>query len=140
MELGANVVDSAVHAIDVVAFLVVADAFVHRNHSRSGEDSQVNAVDVQIRDHGVVGTALVAPFRIRNDGVVVIDQLAADAHADPLLRGVAKLGVGQLEIEAIRVRRLQGRLLEPGASVLHLSDKTKPTGGFDLHQETPAIQ
>ena len=118
---------------------MMADALVQRNYGGCGEDPEAKTIQVQIRDHRVVGASLIAPLGIGNDGVVVVDQLAAHPHADPLFLGVAKLGEGQLEIEAVGIGRLQRRLLQPGTGVLHLPDEAKPAGGFDHHGEAPTV-
>ena len=109
---------------------MMADAFVQRHDGRRGENSQAEILVVEVRDNGVIGSALIAPLGIRDDGVVVIDQLAADAHAEPLAFGVAELDISQLQIQTIRVRWLQRRILPPRAGVLDLADNRSQLVGL----------
>src|SRR5580658_1015920 len=39
-----EIIDAAIHPVNVVSLLVVADALVHWNHDRGGEDPQVDAI------------------------------------------------------------------------------------------------
>ncbi len=57
-----DVVDSAVQAVDVVSFLMVADAVSERNDNRCSEDSETIPSLVEVCDNRIVGTGLVAPF------------------------------------------------------------------------------
>ena len=55
-------IDGSVESIDVVAFLMMADAFGLRDHRGSCEDAQAVAIVVKIGDDGIIGASLSAPF------------------------------------------------------------------------------
>ena len=134
------VIDAAIGSVDVVAFLMRAHAIGLRHHGRGGKDAQVLALCVQVQHRRIVGTGLIAPLRVGDDGVVVVDKLPAHAQAEPVLVRRADLGVSQLQIPANRIRRADRRVLKARTGVLHLRRNPQPTGCMQIHLEPEAIQ
>ena len=64
---------------------MMADAGSQRHYGRCGKDPEMIAAPLQVCDYRIVRPCLIAPFRVGDQRVVVIDQLAADADADPFL-------------------------------------------------------
>ena len=107
---------------------------------RGGEDSEPVALVVEVDDRGVVGAALVAPFGVGDEGVVVVDQLASDAEADLVLLGVAEFDVGELEIVLVLIGRAERGSLAEGPGVLKLADDFQPRTELEVDLEAKAIE
>src|SRR5579884_1536373 len=100
-------VDPSIYSKQIVSSLMPAHAEIAGDYRKSGEYPNPKAGIVKIGYSGVVRTALVAPFGIRNERVVVVDELPADPHADPLCFGITGFGICKLEIPGVFVRRAQ---------------------------------
>jgi len=135
-----KVIEAAVGSVEVVALLMRADAIGLRHHGGGGEEAEVLAPGVQVEDGGIVGTGLVAPLGVGDDGVVVVDELSADAEAVPALFRIANLGVGKLEIPADSIRRPDGGVLIALTGVLDLRCEPQPACRMQICLEAEAVQ
>ncbi len=79
------------------------------------------AAEVKVGRKRVVRTALITPFRIRDDRIVVIDELAAKTHADPLSFRIACFQVCELEVPGIFIGYTDRRFLKERPRVLNLA-------------------
>ena len=98
------------------------------------------ALCVQVQHGRIVGPCLVAPLRVGDDRIVVVDDLPPHAQAEPVFFRVTNLGIRQLQIPANRVRRADRRGLEARARVLYLRRNPQPTGRMQIHLEPEAVQ
>src|ERR1700686_3668476 len=133
--VGNNMVDCAIGPVDIISFFVVIESFRKGDHRRRSEKAQTVATIAKIDYNGIVRSPLVAPFRICNDRIVVIDQLPSHAHAIPLCLWIAKLRITKLQIPSIQIRRTIRRFLQEWAGILYLCDYLHPFGGLDRHLE-----
>src|ERR1051326_6086933 len=99
---------------------MVTHTEIMRNHRFCHKEAKTKPAIPEIRYQSIVRTPLVAPFRIRDDGIVVIDELPAGAHADPLRLGVADLCVSEFQIPGVFIWRTERRLLSERPGILHL--------------------
>src|SRR5215467_10398425 len=95
---------------------------------------------MNVRCDSVVRTALISPFRISDDRVVVIDELASKPHADPSLFWITGFQICELEVPCVFIRYAVWKLLQKRPRILELRNDFQPGRRSQIHLITKTVQ
>src|SRR5262249_348650 len=135
-----QVVDTGIQAGNGVALFMPAHAGIASNDGISGKYASTKPAEMKIRCDPIVRTPLISPFRVGDDGVVVIDELPSKPQTDPPFLGIARFQIRQFQVPRVLIGWSVWRLLKKRPGILDLRNHSQPGRRSKIHLITKAGQ